>query len=141
MNQTERALHNFIAIMRTKDSIENVVRQDVKQYGLNLTEFAVLELLYSKGEQPIQKIGDKILIASSSTTYVVDKLVAKHLVERCVSSNDRRVYLANLTQEGERLMQDIFPKHAKTIEQIFSTLNEEEMKQLQRILLKVNQTT
>ncbi|MGX7029842.1 MarR family winged helix-turn-helix transcriptional regulator [Vagococcus zengguangii] len=139
MKNTEIALRNFIAIMRTKDSIEKVVKEDVKKYGLNLTEFAVLELLYSKGEQPIQQIADKILIASSSTTYVVDKLVAKNLVDRQVSPNDRRVYYAKLTAHGQKLMDEIFPKHTLTIQKIFSTLDQQEMKQLQRLLLKVNQ--
>lgn len=138
MTKKDLALHNFIAIMRTKESIEKIVKQDVKQYGLNLTEFSVLELLYHKGEQPIQQIGDKILIASSSTTYVVDKLVDKKLVQRQVSTNDRRIFLASLTQKGQQLMTKIFPQHAQTIHQIFSDMSIEEMKQLQRLLLKVN---
>ena len=45
---------------------------------MNPTEFAVLELLYHKGNQPLQQIGDKILLASGSITYVVDKLEKKN---------------------------------------------------------------
>lgn len=53
------------------------MQQDVKNYGLNVTEFAVLELLYSKGPQPIQRIRDRVLIASSSISYIVSQLEDK----------------------------------------------------------------
>ena len=77
MERTTESLNAFIGLNRTTDHLEQIVRADVQRYGLNVTEFAVLELLYSKGEQPIQKIGKRVLIASSSITYVVDKLVEK----------------------------------------------------------------
>jgi MarR family 2-MHQ and catechol resistance regulon transcriptional repressor len=68
------SLKLFIVLTRAMQSITKRVEEDIKSYGLNTTEFAVLELLYNKGDQPIQKIGEKVLLASSSITYVVDKL-------------------------------------------------------------------
>gem|GEM_PF-6078831 len=38
-------------------TVEEVLRKDMQRYQLNLTEFAVLELLYHKGDQPIQYHG------------------------------------------------------------------------------------
>ncbi|GCF76730.1 MarR family transcriptional regulator [Bacillus cereus] len=64
----------LLAILsKVVQSITKRIEEDTKSYGLNPTEFAVLELLYSKGDQPIQKIGDKILLANISITYVVDR--------------------------------------------------------------------
>ncbi|WP_143522293.1 MarR family winged helix-turn-helix transcriptional regulator, partial [Pseudomonas sp. 2822-17] len=74
--------------------------EDIKGFGLNTTEFAVLELLYSKGDQPIQKIGEKVLIASSSITYVVDKLEKKNYLIRKPCPKDRRITYAAITTEG-----------------------------------------
>ncbi|GAB6446079.1 hypothetical protein bcgnr5373_07200 [Bacillus cereus] len=37
----------------------NVLKRIKKIYGLNPTEFAVLELLYRKADQPIKKWGTK----------------------------------------------------------------------------------
>src|SRR5699024_3201082 len=84
---------------------------------LNPTEFAVLELIYSKGNQPIQKIGEKILIASSSITYVVDKLEKKNYLKRKPCPKDRRVTHATITEEGKNLMDEVFPKHRKNIKE------------------------
>nr|WP_242477414.1 MarR family transcriptional regulator [Bacillus cereus group sp. N8] len=58
-------------------SITKRIEKDIKIYGLNPTEFTVLKLLYSKADQPIQKLEDKTLLASSSITYVVDRLEKK----------------------------------------------------------------
>lgn len=77
MMQINNNLKALTVLLRASQSVQDVVRKDMQQYGLNQTEFAVLELLYHKGEQPIQHIGKKILIASSSITYVVDKLEKK----------------------------------------------------------------
>lgn len=74
MQRTETALKTLIGIKRTNDMIDKTIRNDVKSYGLSVTAFAVLELLYNKGEQSIQRIQERILIASSSTTYVVNSL-------------------------------------------------------------------
>ncbi len=78
----ELSLKLFIVINRALEAIRKKATNDVKQYGLNLTEFGVLELLYHKGPQPIQVIGKKVLLASSSITYVIDKLEEKELIVR-----------------------------------------------------------
>lgn len=111
-------------------AITKRVEEDIKSYGLNTTEFAVLELLYHKGDQPIQKIGEKVLLASSSITYVVDKLEKKDLLQRKPCPEDRRVTFAVITNQGQELMNEIFPKHKEVIQEIFGGLNEEEKEQL-----------
>ena len=139
MNRQDKSLQALIAILRTSDALENMVRKDVSCYNLNLTEFSVLELLYHKGSQTIQTIKNKILIASSSTTYVIDQLVKKGYVKRELCQADKRVTYAEITEEGKKLMGDIFPKHASRIENNFENLTEEELVQLKSLLRKVTQ--
>lgn len=120
------SLKLFVVLTRTLDSIKKRIEEDIKGLGLNTTEFAVLELIYNKGDQPIQKIGEKVLIASSSITYVVDKLEKKNLLKRRPCVDDRRVTFAVITEEGTKLMDEIFPKHKKAIQNIMSGLDTEE---------------
>src|SRR5690625_1829130 len=106
----ELSLKLFVVLTRTLDSIRKKIEDDIKSLGLNPTEFTVLELIYHKGDQPIQKIGEKVLIASSSITYVVDKLEQKQLLKRRPCSNDRRITYATITTAGVEFMDDVFPK-------------------------------
>lgn len=122
------SLKLFIVLTRALQSIKKRVEEDIKCLGLNPTEFAVLELLYHRGDQPIQKIGEKVLIASSSITYVVDKLEKKELIGRKPCPKDRRVTYAVITTKGTNLMNEVFPKHKLAVEKIFDGLCEEEKK-------------
>ena len=75
----------------------------------------ILELLYSKGPHPIQRISEIFSIPSGSITYVVDKLEQKDYVRRQSSPTDRRTSNVALTEKGETLFNEIFPKHAAVI--------------------------
>lgn len=136
-NEGELSLKLFIVLSRALESVKKEVIKDIKRYQLNLTEFGVLEFLYHKGNQPIQLIGKKVLLASSSITYVVDKLEEKGLLERIACPNDRRVIYGQLTEAGEALMDDIFPKHEEAMIEIFSSLTSEEKIEAITLLKKI----
>ena len=136
MKEGNRNLKAFTVLFRAYQSILDATKKNLVQYGVNQTEFGVLEFLYHKGEQPIQVIGKKILIASSSITYVVDQLEGKGLVCRRSCPNDRRVTYALLTAKGKQLMEVIFPAHEDKINEIFEVLTEQEVDSLMELLKK-----
>lgn len=138
MTRTDDALRAFIGIRKGSDTLERLVRSDVRNYDLNITEFAVLELLFNKGPQAIQQIKARVLIASSSTTYVIDKLCEKGLLYRKQDDVDKRIIFATLTHKGEQLMADIFPQHAARITDAFDRLSSTELKELGRLLKKLD---
>jgi MarR family transcriptional regulator, 2-MHQ and catechol-resistance regulon repressor len=142
MNQTNRddielSLKLFIVLSRAHRKINDSANKSIAEFKLNPTEFAVLELLYHKGNQPLQHIGEKILIASGSITYVVDKLEKKGLVVRNPCIADRRVIYAQLTESGNELMKDIFPIHEKFLHEQMSDLSNEEKNFLIHLLKKI----
>lgn len=137
MNENKEELKALTILFKASSSVEKVVKNDMSRYGLNATEFSVLELLYNKGKQPIQMIGKQILLASSSITYVVDRLEEKKYVNRVADKFDRRVTFCELTADGTELMDGIFPKHAMKIAELFEDCSEEEIKNLQTTLKKV----
>lgn len=118
--------------------MKKIAQQDVKQYGLNITEFEVLELLYSKGPQPIQRIRERVLIASSSISYVVTQLEEKGCLNRKRDEIDKRVFNASLTDKGQQLMECIFPQHAETIKTAFDMLTDDELTTIQYAFKKIS---
>ncbi|WP_343012292.1 MarR family transcriptional regulator [Gemella morbillorum] len=127
-----------IGIMRASNLLVDDLKKTLKKYPINATEFSVMEFLYSKGEKSIQEIRDRILLASSSATYVVDNLERKEYVRRIVNQNDRRVTYIKLTEAGKDLINDIFPTHKKNTKKIFNDLTNEELIILKEILKKIN---
>lgn len=140
MDRTKQSLNVFVGMNRALDTLEQITKEDVKRYGLNITEFAVLELLYNKGPQPIQRIRNRVLIASSSISYVVSQLEDKGWITREKDKDDKRVYMACLTEKGQSQMADIFPKHAETLTKAFDVLTKDELTILQQAFKKLGCT-
>lgn len=133
----QQSLKLFIVLSRAHRSMNDVVNKYIAKQGLNPTEFAVLELLYHKGEQPLQQIGGKILLASGSITYVVDKLEQKEFLERIACKNDRRVTFAKITEKGKTFIESIFPDHEKKIDDIMNVLTSEEKELATELIKKI----
>ncbi|WP_144509455.1 MarR family winged helix-turn-helix transcriptional regulator [Bacillus sp. FJAT-22090] len=123
---SNNALKLFVVLSRAHKVIHECTNQFFQENGLNPTEFAVLELLYHKGKQPLQQIGNKILLASGSITYVVDKLEGRGYINRVSSDTDRRVTYAEITKDGSAFMDELFPRHEQQLIQLMNVLSEEE---------------
>jgi MarR family transcriptional regulator, 2-MHQ and catechol-resistance regulon repressor len=131
------SLSLYIALSRASQWVNAHADRDIRQHGLNRTEFGVLELLYHKGAQPIQQIGGKVLMSSGNITYVVDKLEQKQFVFRRTSTEDRRLIFAEITDKGKQFIEDVFPKHTDVIDKAVSGLTDEEKKVASHLLKKL----
>jgi MarR family 2-MHQ and catechol resistance regulon transcriptional repressor len=127
----------FVVLSRAYTWINAHAIRDIRRYGLNPTEFGILELLYHQGSLPLQQIGEKILISSGNITYVVDKLEQKQLLTRKPSPQDRRVIFAEITSQGHELLAAIFPQHEDVIRAAVSGLTPEEQVQAIALLKKL----
>jgi MarR family 2-MHQ and catechol resistance regulon transcriptional repressor len=136
-NQKDISLDLYIALNRASQWINSHADRDIKQHGLNRTEFGVLELLYHKGSQPLQQIGGKVLMSSGNITYVVDKLERKTFVKRRASTEDRRLIFAEITEAGRKWIEEVFPKHAQVIVQAMNGLSLEEKQVVSQLLKKL----
>ena len=130
-------LKTITILYRATSALTEIIKQDVKQHNLNVTEFGALEALYHKGTLSVQQIIDKVLIANSSMSYVLSRLSEKGFVNKTYNKKDRRSYLVNITPKGRKLMDEIYPKHIKTLRDTLDILTETEEQTLQDLLKKV----
>lgn len=133
----DHSLELFTVLSRAYNWVNAHATRDHRRYGLNPTEFGILELLYHKGPLPLQQIGEKILISSGNITYSVDKLEQKRLLARRPAQTDRRVIFAELTEQGQALLADIFPQHAEALRLATNGLTDEEKIQAISLLKKL----
>ncbi|MGO4110818.1 MarR family winged helix-turn-helix transcriptional regulator [Paenibacillus sp. YAF4_2] len=133
--EKDESLDLYIALARASQWVNAHADRDIRKHGLNRTEFGVLELLYHKGPQPLQQIGEKVLMSSGNITYVIDKLEKKGYVCRRASTEDRRLIYAEVTDAGTQFIEEVFPQHTLIIDQAVGGLTVEE-KQAASALLK-----
>ena len=132
--RTDTPLKVWVTLARAFDAVEHHARASIARFGLGTTEFGVLEVLYHKGRLPVCEVQRRILVESSSTTYVVDKLVKRGLVRRRLSGRDRRVVFLALTPAGRRLIGRIFPPHASAMRRAVAALPARQQAQAVRLL-------
>jgi MarR family transcriptional regulator, 2-MHQ and catechol-resistance regulon repressor len=133
----ERALRLWIALARCYATFARAVSTRVAEYGLTTPQFGVLEALYHLGPLPLGELAEKLLVTGGNITYVMDRLEEQGLVARERSIRDRRVVRAQLTEAGERLVAEVFPRHALAIADLAAELDAGEQEALRDLLKRL----
>jgi MarR family 2-MHQ and catechol resistance regulon transcriptional repressor len=96
-----------------------------------------MEALLHKGPLPVNTIGPIVDLTPGSISIAVDRLVAKDLVSRVESAEDRRVRIVALTPWGKNLITRAFRKHSGKMKRVFSELSLDELRGLETALKKI----
>ena len=134
--ETNLNLSTLIVFTRAEQKIHKIEYETIKAGGLTNSQFAVLEVLYSKGDLKICEIIEKILTTSGNVTVVIKNLEKDGLVSKNIDPEDKRSMLISITDKGKKIMDEIFPKHVDNINNIFDILTIEEKLELKKILKK-----
>jgi len=129
ISKTQNNIHALLnedvleALLRASRSTLTGVEQVLKEYGLCITEFGVLEAITALGPQTIQVLAARVLITSGSMTYTVNQLLKKGLIMRKCCSDDARRYYLHLTTEGKELIQNAIKAHNESVAHTFAPLS------------------
>jgi len=129
--------HVWLVMMKAMRALNRYASAGIEDTGLGLSDFGVLELLLHKGPLPVNAIGPMVDLTPGSISIAVDRLVAKGLVSRVESAEDRRVRIVALTLPGKDLIVPAFRKHSGQMKKVFSELSPEELRSLEVALKKV----
>ena len=132
-----RALNAYVKLMRASEAVTGRIHGHLTDAGLTVTQFGVLEALYSLGPLSQRDIGRKILKSSGNITLVIDNLEKRGLVKRERSKEDRRYYAVDLTAAGRKMIGAIFPRHAAKVVEEMKSLTGAEQEELSRLCRKM----
>jgi MarR family 2-MHQ and catechol resistance regulon transcriptional repressor len=131
----DAALRAFVKLNRATRAVVAAVEPGVNAAGLTLTQLGVLEAVLHKGPMTQRELGRKVLTSAGNMTDMCDKLVARGLIRR--ERRDGRSVLVELTPDGRRLIEALFPRHAEDIGRAFAVLDDAELGELDRLLRKL----
>ena len=129
--------HVWLVMMKAIRALTRYAAAGIEGTGLGDSDFRVLEVLLHKGPMPVNTIGPIVDLTPGSISIAVDRLVAKGLVSRGESAEDRRVRIVALTLRGKDLIVPAFRKHSGQMRRVFSELSPEELRGLEVRLKKV----
>jgi len=133
----ESAPHIRLVLWKAAKAIEKVDRTSIAETGLHLSDFQIMEVLLHKGPQPINAIGEKVLLTSGSMTAAANRLEKKGLVKRVQDPSDGRCFYIHLTDEGLGIIEKAYILHEQNLEKIAAVLSPDERDELVRLLKKI----
>jgi MarR family 2-MHQ and catechol resistance regulon transcriptional repressor len=135
-----RALSALINLMRAAESLSTSLQLELAGKPLTPSQFAILETLLHLGPVCQGELAEKLLRSCGSMTSVVDGLEKRGLVDRRRDGSDKRFVTVSLTGRGTKLIQGIFPAHAKTVARQFGALTAPEQDELRRLCRKLGRS-
>ncbi len=129
--------HLVTVLFKATRAVEEKIKNNISQYKLTITEFGVLEALYSKGALFVQELCEKVLVPNSSMTYTLDKLEKNGFIRRNKDIVDKRSFQIILTNEGYLKTKGMLEKHYAFLDEILVNLTEEEKEILRNLLKRI----
>lgn len=135
--ETEAALKAYVKLFRASRAVLARIEAELAEHSLTLNQLGVLEAILHKGPLTHRELGRKVLTSAGNMTDVVDKLEQRGLVRRVRHTADRRSVKVELTDEGQAMIEAMFPLHAKRIHAAMAGLDDRELRTLGDLLRKL----
>jgi MarR family 2-MHQ and catechol resistance regulon transcriptional repressor len=133
----ERALNAYIRFTRAFDTVDRAIGETFRARDLTSGQFGVLETIHHLGPLYQGQLGEKLLQSKGNISTIISNLVERGLVERRRDPDDRRYVKVHLTDEGEKLIEDLFPEHVQRIAATFDALDDDEVEEFGRLCKKL----
>ncbi|QCJ43661.1 MarR family transcriptional regulator [Bacillus sp. S3] len=114
-------------------------REMLSHYKITPPQFVALQWLFEEGDMTIGELSNKMYLACSTTTDLVDRMEKNLLVERVKNPSDRRVVRIHLLEEGKRIIDEVIKKRQVYLEEVLKNFSTEEIQLLQTGLMKLHQ--
>ena len=126
----------FIGMNRVLKAITRATDKVHKQYGLTSGQFAVLEVLLSKGPMSVGQVQNRILTTSGNMPVIVKNLEKRQLITTHPDKHDARKRNLQLTDAGRTLIAEVFPQNERVIKEHLAVFSSEEQALMVRCFMR-----
>ncbi|MDQ0429898.1 MULTISPECIES: MarR family winged helix-turn-helix transcriptional regulator [Caryophanaceae] len=113
-------------------------REILNSYTITPPQFVALQWLFEHGDMTIGDLSNKMYLAFSTTTDLVDRMEKNELVVRIREEQDRRVVRIKLLKEGERVIEEVIQKRQEYLETVLADFTLDEAEQFAALLEKLH---
>jgi DNA-binding MarR family transcriptional regulator len=127
-----------ININYTYGWLNNILRGEFERYNLTQQQFNILRILRGQYPKPatVNLLKERMIDKMSDASRIVDRLVQKGLVSRCINTKDRRAVDIRISDQGLDILSKIDIEF-KTKDILKQNLSEEEAGKLSDLLDKI----
>ncbi len=117
--------------------VSHAFARKLEGYGVSVAEWVVMREMYGLGQTSPGVVAERIGMTRGAITKLTDRLLAKTLVSRRESRDDRRFQEIGLTAAGRRLVPQLAALADENDEEFFHPLSKKERQTLLAILQKL----
>jgi DNA-binding MarR family transcriptional regulator len=137
-------IHDVVAdIEKDLRYISGIIKQKGREILSDFTitppQFVALQWLFEEGDMTIGELSNKMYLACSTTTDLVDRMEKNNLVKRVKDPNDRRVVRIQLLEVGERIIEEVIKKRQEYLKEVLKDFTNKEVLFLKDNLMKLHQ--
>lgn len=118
--------------------VTDLLRQRLSKHQITMQQYNILRILRGQHPNPatINVLKDRMLDKMSDASRIVERLVQKGLVNRCINQKDRRAVDIIIKEKGLDLLKLLDPV-ITPIDVLKNNLSEDEVQQLNYLLDKL----
>ena len=126
--EIEQELRQIAGVVRRRG------RSLLEQFGITPPQFDALVILDRAGDLTIGELSNRLYLAYSTTTDLVDRLERAGFVVRSRDTADRRVVLVKLQEKGKQVIERVLDARRAYLGVVLETLDEAERLQILKVL-------
>ncbi len=132
----------MINIIYTAGYINQMMREQLKPYGISPPQYNILRILRGQHPKPatVKLLTNRMLDKMSNASRLVETLRKKELIIRKICPNDRRRVEIKITKLGLQILSKIDAEHGN-FDHNFDHISDQEARTLNNILDKTRKST
>jgi hypothetical protein len=125
----------MINLMYTHSWVTERIKEILAEESITMQQFNILRILRGSDPMPLStlSIRERMLDKMSDTSRIVDRLLAKGLVDKKTCATDKRLVDVYITCEGKKLLEKLDNK-SDVMNSITSKLSNSELEKLNELL-------
>ena len=144
MRNDDKHSHQTVAFLEKElrfisHLIKQKGREILSNYTITPPQFIALQWLHESGDMTIGELSNKMYLAFSTTTDLVDRMEKNELVVRIRDEQDRRVVHIHLLKEGERIIEEVIAKRQEYLNELLDDFDQDEVETFSKLLHKLHQ--
>ena len=134
-NNHQKAVVNLIY---TYGWLTNSLKQRLNKHKITLQQYNILRILRGQHPNPatVNLLKDRMLDKMSDASRIVERLVQKELVQRCVNEKDRRAVDVLISNQGLEILRKL-DSEMSSIDILKGSITDEEAVTLSNLLDKM----
>ncbi len=132
----KKSLYNVTNIEKYLRKVDYITRKKGREiltdFNITVPQFTALQILINQGDMTIGELSQKMSLACSTITDLIDRMEKTDLVERKRDEEDKRVVRVEALPKGYTILEEVLKKRIEFLDSKLTSLSYEEKESLDK---------